>query len=92
VSEKTSVRGGLVDLGGRRFYRISGYDAMNPFFMTLTGASDVWVFISSSGGLTAGRVDADRALFPYYTDDKVTESAGRTGGLSVLRVQGAPTV
>ncbi|MBG6059255.1 hypothetical protein RCH16_002567 [Cryobacterium sp. MP_M5] len=82
-----SVRGGPVDLDGRRFYRIENYDQMPPFFMTLVGASDVWFFISSTGGLTAGRVDADRALFPYYTDDKVTESAGRTGGLSVLRVR-----
>ncbi|TFC84368.1 hypothetical protein E3T23_00175 [Cryobacterium cheniae] len=82
-----AVRGGPVDLDGRRFYRIEAYDQMPPFFMTLVGASDVWLFISSSGGLTAGRVDADRALFPYYTDDKVTESAGRTGGLSVLLVR-----
>ncbi|HSP53351.1 MAG TPA: hypothetical protein VLO00_10695, partial [Cryobacterium sp.] len=82
-----TVRGGPVDLDGRRFYRIGAYDQMPPFFMTLVGASDVWLFISSTGGLTAGRVDADRALFPYYTDDKVTESAGRTGGLSVLLVR-----
>ena len=81
------VRGGAVDLDGRRFYRIEAYDQMPPFFMTLVGASDVWLFISSTGGLTAGRVDADRALFPYYTDDKVTESGGRTGGLSVLLVR-----
>ena len=80
------VTGGLVDLDGRRFYRISGYDAMAPFFMTIVGASDVWLFVSSTGGLTAGRVDAERALFPYYTEDKVSESAGRTGGLSLIKV------
>ena len=95
MSDRGRVDGTLVDLDGRRFYRISAYDTLPPFFMTLTGASDVWLFISSSGGLTAGRVDADRALFPYYTDDKVTESAGRTGGVTVLRVHrpgGTPTV
>ncbi len=54
--------------------------------MTLVSSSDVWLFISSTGGLTAGRVDAENALFPYYTDDKVAESAGRTGGLTILRV------
>ena len=80
------VAGSLVDLDGRRFYRITAYDQMPPFFMTLVGASDVWLFISSSGGLTAGRVNAERALFPYYPDDKVTEGGGRTGGLSVLLV------
>jgi hypothetical protein len=81
------VGGRVVDLDGRRFYRITAYDQMPPFFMTLVGASDVWLFLSSTGGLTAGRVDAERALFPYYTEDKVTESAGRTGGLSVLLVR-----
>ena len=75
-----------VDLDGRRFYRITAYDQLPPFFMTLVGASDLWLFISSTGGLTAGREDAEHALFPYYTEDKVTESAGRTGGLTVLRV------
>ncbi|WP_407341698.1 hypothetical protein [Pengzhenrongella phosphoraccumulans] len=76
-----------VDLDGRRFYRISDYEQIPPFFMTIVSASDVWLFISSTGGLTAGRTDAGHALFPYYTDDKVTESAGRTGGLSVLHVE-----
>ncbi|MGM0386117.1 MAG: hypothetical protein ACQERF_09085, partial [Actinomycetota bacterium] len=76
----------IVDLYGRRFHRIRGYDRMPPFFMTLVSSSDVWLFISSTGGVTAGRVDSEHALFPYYTDDKVAESAGRTGGLTLLRV------
>ncbi|MHA6523156.1 hypothetical protein [Tessaracoccus sp. G1721] len=78
--------GSLVTLQGRRFHRISGYDRMDPFFMTIVSSSDVWIFISSTGGLTAGRVDAEKALFPYYTDDKVAQSAGRTGGLTRMRV------
>lgn len=86
IAAEPTVTGSTVDLDGRRFYRITAYDQMPPFFMTLVGASDVWLFISSTGGLTAGRVDAEGALFPYYTDDKVTESGGRTGGLSVLLV------
>lgn len=84
--DHAAVIGRSLDLDGRRFYQISAYDQMPPFFMTLVGASDLWLFISSTGGVTAGREHADRALFPYYTEDKVTESAGRTGGLSVLRV------
>ncbi|MCL3859662.1 hypothetical protein [Actinotalea sp. K2] len=83
------VTGEPVELDGRRFYRISAYDQMPPFFMTLVGASDLWVFISSTGGVTAGRQEAERALFPYYTEDKVTESAGHTGGLTVVRVRTA---
>ena len=75
-----------MELFGRRFYRIGDYDRLAPFFMTVVGAGDAWLFVSSTGGLTAGRVAPDSALFPYYTDDKVAESAGRTGGLSLLRV------
>ncbi|MEZ0446686.1 hypothetical protein [Cellulomonas sp. ICMP 17802] len=77
---------GLVDLDGRRFYRITSYDDLPPFFMTLVGASDLWLFISSTGGVTAGREEADRALFTYATEDKVAAGAGRTGGLTLLRV------
>ncbi|GIG21281.1 hypothetical protein Cch01nite_20050 [Cellulomonas chitinilytica] len=77
---------GPVDLDGRRFYRITAYDELPPFFMTLIGASDLWLFISSTGGLTAGREESDRALFPYTTEDKVAQGAGRTGGLTLLRV------
>ncbi|WP_019134858.1 hypothetical protein [Cellulomonas massiliensis] len=77
---------GPVDLDGRRFYRIGAYDELPPFFMTLVSASDLWVFVSSTGGLTAGRGDADHALFPYATEDKVSDGAGRTGGLTLLRV------
>ena len=88
VSEGNDTPEGYVELLSRRFYRIDDYDLMAPFFMTIVGAGDAWLFVSSTGGLTAGRVAPDSALFPYYTDDKVAESAGRTGGLSLLRVTG----
>lgn len=81
------VTSGPVDLDGRRFYRIASYDDLPPFFMTLVGASDLWLFVSSTGGVTAGREHADRALFAYSTDDKVAAGAGRTGGLTLLRVE-----
>ncbi len=86
VAQDAEAREGFVELLGRRFYRIGDYDRLAPFFMTVVGAGDAWLFVSSTGGLTAGRVAPDSALFPYYTDDKVAESAGRTGGLSLLRV------
>ncbi len=57
--------------------------------MTVASATDVWLFLSSTGGLTAGRRNADHALFPYYTDDKITESAGRTGGVTLVRASSA---
>ncbi len=94
ASEPDSAEG-FTELLGRRFYRIDDYDQLPPFFMTVVGAGDPWLFVSSTGGLTAGRVRPDSALFPYYTDDKVSESAGRTGGLSLIRVTpagGAPVL
>ncbi len=80
------IDGRELGLDARRYYRISAYDQMPPFLMTLVGASDLWVFVSSTGGLTAGRRDAEHALFPYYTEDKVAEGADHTGGLTELRV------
>ena len=60
---------------------------MRPFFMSIVSHSDHWMFISSTGGLTAGRKNSDFALFPYYTDDKITESAETTGSKTVILVE-----
>ncbi len=76
----------LVDLDGERFYKITNVDAMRPFFMSVVSDSNHWMFISSNGGLSAGRKDCDIALFPYYTDDKITESVGVTGSKTILQI------
>ena len=86
------VEGALVELGGERFYRIANHDAMAPFFMSLVSDSDHWLFASSNGALTAGRRDPDRALFPYYTDDRIHDSQDQTGAKTLLRVARAGTV
>ena len=59
---------------------------MRPFFMSVVSDSNHWLFISSNGGLTAGRKNNHFALFPYYTDDKITESADITGSKTIFRV------
>ncbi len=69
------------------YYKISNSDAMRPFFMTIVSHSDHWMFISSNGGLTAGRKNAEYALFPYYTDDKITEAADVTGSKSIFIIE-----
>ena len=81
------VTGQQVTLNGEAFYRIANYDRMRPFFMTLVSDSDHWMFISSTGALTAGRGNADSALFPYTTDDKIHDSADITGSKTLLLVQ-----
>jgi hypothetical protein len=81
-----SVTGEFVTISGEPYYRISHYDAMPPFFMTIVSSADHWLFLSTTGGLTAGRVNADHALFPYYTEDRIAENAENTGPKTILRV------
>ena len=80
------VSGHFLSLGSESFYRIANYDLMSPFFMSIASASDHWLFISSNGGLTAGRQDPDNALFPYYTEDKIHDNVDHTGSRTILRV------
>ncbi len=85
MKSETSQLGQVV-IGGEIFYKISDVDEMRPFFMSIVSDSNHWMFISSNGGLSAGRKDAEHALFPYYTDDKITSSAEHTGSKSVFLV------
>ena len=84
--EARTTEGYYVQLMGERFYRISNYDQMPPFFMSLVSSADHWLFIASTGGLTAGRINADSALFPYETEDKITAHSEQTGGKTIIRV------
>src|SRR5210317_109250 len=88
LTNKT-VDGEAVRIDGERFYKISNYDGMRPFFMSIVSNSNHWMFISSTGGLTAGRKNSNYSLFPYYTDDKITESFETTGSKSIFRVTDA---
>ena len=72
--EQKEIKGTEITIDGQTYYEISNADKMRPFFMSLVSHSDHWMFISSTGGLSAGRINSDHALFPYYTDDKITES------------------
>lgn len=76
-----------VQLGTEHFYKISNVDGMRPFFMTIVSDSNHWLFLSSNGGISAGRKNAEFALFPYYTDDKITESAEHTGCKTIFIVE-----
>ena len=81
------VHGEYVTLLGEQFYCIRHYDRMPPFFMSIVSSADHWLFISSTGGLTAGRINAESSLFPYYTDDKVSENSVNTGPVTCLHVE-----
>ncbi|AEE17893.1 hypothetical protein [Treponema brennaborense] len=79
--------GSFTELDGERFYKIENYDAMEDFFMTITSSSDIWNFCWASGGVTAGRIDCDHAIFPYYTADKVSDAKTYTGPYTAIAVQ-----
>ena len=73
-----------VRINNEAFYKISNVSAMQPFFMSIVSNSNHWMFVSSNGGLTAGRKNSDFSLFPYYTDDKITESTESTGSKTIF--------
>jgi hypothetical protein len=68
------------------YFKIENYNQMDPFFMTVVSDVDLWMFISSTGGLTCGRKNAESALFPYCTDDKIHDSMETTGSHTLLIV------
>ncbi len=87
IPEKSPLRaasGELVTLSGETWYVIRNVDALPPFLMSIASDSDHWMFVSSLGGLTAGRKSAEHALFPYVTDDKIHDAHHHTGPLTVL--------
>jgi hypothetical protein len=77
----------VAEFENERYFKISNNDVLRPFFMSIVSDSNHWMFISSNGGLSAGRKNPEYALFPYYTDDKITESADLTGSKTIFRVR-----
>jgi hypothetical protein len=81
------VSGEFLTIGDERYYAIRNVDQMAPFFMSVISSSDHWLFVSSTGGLTAGRVSPETALFPYIPVDRIHESGAHTGSKTVMRVR-----
>ncbi len=75
-----------VQIDKEGYFKITHSDQLRPFFMSIVSDSNHWMFISSNGGLTAGRKNAQYSLFPYYTDDKITESVEITGSKTIFHV------
>jgi hypothetical protein len=85
-SSDLNIEGKEVVIKNENFYKISNVNKMRPFFMSIVSAYDHWLFISSTGALSAGRKNSNNALFPYYTDDKISESHDVTGSKSIFHV------
>lgn len=87
--------GGFTTLDGQRYYRLAYVHRMPPFLMSVPSDTDLWMFITSDGGLTAGRVDPDGSLFPYETADKLHDGHLHTGPVTLvhaLRAGAAPVL
>lgn len=86
VQRGERVGEGIVELDGRWHYVVTAVERMPPFLMSVVSDGDRWMFVSSTGALTAGRVDASRALFPYETDDRLHAAGGAVGPVTRVRI------
>ena len=84
--KKRKVEGTFCTIKGERFYKITNFDRMSPFLMSVVSNADYWMFISSNGSLSAGRKNPDHALFPYCTDDKINDYQDITGSKTIILV------
>lgn len=82
-----AITGEFINKEGETLYKIGHYDQMPPFFISVVSDSDHWLYISSAGGLSAGRKNPENALFPYYTDDKIHDSGEITGSKTILLIE-----
>jgi hypothetical protein len=82
-----ALTGSFVVLDGEESTRIAGYHHLPAFLMTLASDTDLWMFVTSGGGLTAGRIDADGALFPYLTVDQLHDAHHHTGPVTLIRIE-----
>ncbi len=77
---------GLCRIDGVDCYRILDTHLMEPFLLTVVSPEDHWMYISSRGGLSAGRVNAQHCLFPYRTDDLLHAVDAFSGPWTGIRV------
>ena len=81
--------GPYVRIDGEECYKIVNSHLMPEFFVSMVSSSDHFMFISSSGALTAGRRNPESALFPYYSSDKIVDLASCTGPKPIIRIASA---
>lgn len=80
------VKGDFINIDDETFYKISNYDKMSPFLISIVSATDHWMYISSKGGITAGRKNSDNALFPYTNDDTLHDINEITGSKTIIKI------
>lgn len=83
-NSRSEAGGSFVSIDSTDHYRIDDVDRLEPFLTTVVSSSDLWLFASSTGALTAGRVDARNAVFPYLPDDMIHREAGEIGPVTAF--------
>jgi len=76
-----------VDIHGEPFAGIRQVSAMPPFLMSIVSNGNLWLFAGSNSAFTAGRTDADHAIFPYQTADKILRNPAGGGARSIFLVE-----
>ncbi|MEM8944943.1 MAG: hypothetical protein AAGD11_07135 [Planctomycetota bacterium] len=85
IDSVSTCKGSFVTIDGQDFYQILNHDQMRPFLMSIVSPNDHWMYVSSTGGLTAGRVRAENCLFPYDTVDQLHDCYRFTGPITLIR-------
>ena len=82
---KKSITGKICLIDEEEFYCIRNVDRMAPFLMSMTSSDNLWMYISSRCGLTAGRVNEEGCLFPSETEEKLHYGHTHTRPVAVIR-------
>ena len=77
-----------VMVDGEPFLCIRNVHRMPPFLMNVVSDSDLWMFVGSNTGLSAGRRDPDHAIFPYQTVDRILHQPKACGVFCLMDVNG----
>ena len=80
-----TMQEGLSIIDGVECYVVPEVDRLEPFLVGVVSSGDLWLYASSSGGVAAGRVNAEGSLFPYRTDDLLHLVHGFSGGFTAIR-------
>ncbi|MGB8355586.1 MAG: hypothetical protein WCD79_16935 [Chthoniobacteraceae bacterium] len=81
------TNGHYATIDGEPYTVIFDVDRLSPFMMSVVSNTDIWLFAGSNSGFTAGRVDPDRAIFPYRTADKILRDPCSSGCMSAFLVE-----
>ncbi|WP_371194723.1 hypothetical protein [Glaciecola sp. SC05] len=79
------VKGEFLKRGDTEYYVIRNVDQIPPFFISMVSDQDHWLFAGSQGGISAGRVSPETALFPYLCVDKLYDNAMSSGARSLFK-------